>query len=79
MAVSKSIQSTALLIEVSSGINNKGELQFKKNSFSNVMPDAKPENVYNVAKALCEILSGETRRVYLRDTSIIVPISEPES
>ena len=76
MDVSKTIQSTALLIEVSAGVNNKGETQFKKKAFSNVMPDAKPENVFNVAKAICDILAGETRRVYLRDISIILPIGE---
>lgn len=76
MTISKSIQTTSLLIEVSNGVNKKGESQFKKKSFSKIIPSAAPENVYNVAKAISNILAGETRRFYLRDTSLVIPISE---
>lgn len=75
MTINKTIQNTSLLIEVTKGMNEKGETTYTKKSFANISPAAAPENVYNVAKAISEVLALETRRFYLRDTSLVVPIS----
>ena len=51
MAVSKEISTTALAIEVESGVDSKGNTTYSKKSFSGVKDGADPEKVYAVADA----------------------------
>jgi hypothetical protein len=52
MAVTKSIQTASLSIEVQSGTDVAGYPTYSKKTFFNVKTDAAPQNVFDVAEAI---------------------------
>ena len=71
MAVSKEISTTALAIEVESGVDSKGNTTYSKKSFSGVKDGADPEKVYAVADAIKGVLGANTRYYYLTEVSLL--------
>ena len=71
MAVSKEISTTALAIEVESGVDSKGNTTYSKKNFSGVKDGADPEKVYAVADAIKGVLGANTRYYYLTEVSLL--------
>lgn len=71
MAVSKSLSTTALAIEIESGVDSNGQTTYSKKSFSGVRGDADPEKVYAVADAIKGVLGANTRYYYLTEVSVL--------
>ncbi|MDS0527835.1 DUF1659 domain-containing protein [Clostridium sp. SHJSY1] len=72
MAVTKTIETSSLQIELESGKDASGNTTFKKKTFSNVRTDVDVQNVYDVAIAMKNVLNVATRDFYIIDSSSIV-------
>lgn len=72
MAVTKSIQTVSLSIEVQSGTDKAGDAIYSKKSFSNVKTDAAAENIYEVAEAIKDVLGADTRDYFINESSSLV-------
>lgn len=72
MAVTKTTQSVSLIISVEDTLNSKGEMTYKKKSFSNVNLNASAENIHNVATAISNVLSKATGDYTLKETSLLL-------
>ncbi|AGX42664.1 DUF1659 domain-containing protein [Clostridium saccharobutylicum] len=72
MAVTKSIQTTSLSIEVQSGTDKAGLPIYTKKTFSNVKTDAAAQNVYDVAEAIKGVMSAKTRDYFINESSSLV-------
>jgi hypothetical protein len=72
MAVTKTINASALLIEIESGKDSSGNTTYKKKTFSNVRTDADMQNVYDVATAIKNVLGVQTRDFFITDSSSII-------
>ena len=70
MAVSKEISTTALAIEVESGVDSKGNTTYSKRAFQG-KDGADPEKVYAVADAIKGVLGANTRYYYLTEVSLL--------
>ena len=72
MAVTKSIQTASLSIEVQNGTDVAGDPKYTKKTFSNVKTDAIPDNVYAVADAIKAVLEASTRDYFINESSSLV-------
>ena len=72
MAVTKSIQTASLSIEVQSGTDAAGDPTYSKKSFSNVKTDAVPQNVFDVAEAIKGVMEASTRDYFINESSSLV-------
>ncbi|NRT35547.1 DUF1659 domain-containing protein [Clostridium beijerinckii] len=72
MAVTKSIETASLSIEVQSGTDKTGDAIFSKKTFSNVKTDAAAQNVYDVAEAIKAVLSSNTRDYFINESSSLI-------
>jgi hypothetical protein len=72
MAVTKSLQTTSLSIEIQSGTDKAGDAIFTKKTFSNVRTDAAAQNIYDVAEAIKAVLSVQTRDYFVNEASSLV-------
>ena len=72
MAVTKSIKTASLSIEVQSGTDKAGDAIYSKKTFSNVKTDAAAQNVYDVAEAIKGVLEASTRDCFINETSSLV-------
>lgn len=71
MAVSKEISTTALAIEVESGVDSSGNTTYTKKTFSGVKDNVDPEKAYAVADAIKSVLGANTRFYYLTEVSLL--------
>ena len=69
MAVNKTVETASISIELQKGVDHAGDPIYSKKSFSNVKPDASPENVYFVAEAIKNLMEASTRDSFLNETS----------
>lgn len=69
MAVSKSLQTTSLSIEVQSGTDKAGDAVYTKKTFSNVKTDAAAQDIYDVAEAMKAVMSVKTRDYFVNESS----------
>ena len=69
MAVTKSIQTASLSIEVQSGTDKAGDPTYSKKTFSNLKTDAAVENIYDVAEAIKAVLEADTRHTFVNESS----------
>jgi hypothetical protein len=72
MAVTKSIQTASLSIEVQSGTDKVGDAIFSKKTFSNVKTDAAPQNIFDVAAAIEGVMEASTRDYFINESSSLV-------
>lgn len=72
MAVTKSIQTASLSIEVQSGTDKAGLPTYTKKTFSNVKTDAAAQNVYDVAEAIKGVMEAKTRGYFINESSSLV-------
>lgn len=68
MAVTKTTDSRSFSIQVRKGTDALGNPTYSKKSFSNVASDATDEKIFNVAKAIKEVILGETGGVFVNQT-----------
>ena len=71
MAVSKELMTTTLSIEVESGVDNKGNISYKKKNFSGIKGDATPEALATVADAIKLVLANQTRYTLVNEISML--------
>ena len=71
MAISKELMTTTLSIEVESGVDNKGNISYKKKNFSGIKGDATPEALATVANAIKLVLANETRYTLVNEISML--------
>lgn len=71
MAITKTVTSLTLTIEVEDALNSKGEMTYKRKSFSNVSAVAPAENIHNVATAISNVLAKPTGDYILKETSFL--------
>lgn len=69
MAVNKTVETASISIEIQKGVDRAGDPVYSKKSFSNVRPEALPENVYSVAQSIKNVMEASTRDSYLNETS----------
>lgn len=67
MAITKTIKSKTLAIEVQSGVDKAGDPKFTKKSFSNVKVSATDDAVLNTAQAIKAVMGSATRDVCLNE------------
>ena len=72
MAVTKSIQTASLSIEVQNGTDIAGDPKYAKKTFSNVKSDAAAQNVFDVAEAIKGVLEAPTRDYFINESSSLV-------
>lgn len=72
MALTKSIQTVSLSIEVQSGTDKAGDAIYTKKTFSNVKTDADPQNVYDVAEAVKGVMEAKTRDYFINESSSLI-------
>jgi hypothetical protein len=72
MAVTKSIQTASLSIEVQSGTDAAGDPTYTKKTLSNVKTNADVQNVFDVAEAIKGILEASTRDYFVNESSTLV-------
>mgnify|MGYP002573398364 CR=1 FL=1 len=72
MAISKELMTTTLSIEVESGVDNKGNISYKKKNFSGINRQATPEAIAAVADAIKSVLANETGYTFINESSILV-------
>jgi len=72
MAVNKVLNTTSFHIEVENGTDKTGATIYKKKTFSGVKPNVVPENVFEVAEAIKDVLSSAARDSYLNESSKLV-------
>ena len=72
MAATKVISTASLSIEVQSGIDKAGDAIYSKKTFSNVKTNAAPQNIYDIANAIKNVLEASTRDVFVNETSTLV-------
>lgn len=71
MAISKSLQTTTLSIEVQNGIDKYGSPVYKKKNFSGVNSDATPDALSTVADAISLVLANQTRYTLVNEISVL--------
>jgi hypothetical protein len=69
MAVTKTIDSLSLSIEVQKGVDKAGDAIYTKKAFSGMRTDASPENIYAVADAIKGVLEAKTRDYFINESS----------
>lgn len=72
MAVTKTLKTTTLNIEVESGQDKTGSTVYKKKNFSGVKVGATPESVNNVGEAIKLVLAADTRFTFVSEISQLV-------
>ena len=72
MAISKSINSTTLNIEVQKGLDKAGVPIYTNKSFANLRDDVDEQNAYDVAEAIKVVLAANTRSTSLTVSSDLV-------
>ena len=72
MAISKTINSTALNIEVQKGLDKAGVPIYTQKSFANLRDDVDEQNAYDVAEAIKGVLAASTRNTSLTVSSDLV-------
>lgn len=74
MAVTKTLKSKTLAIEVETGKDKAGDPIYGKKSFSGVKLTATDQAVYNVAEAIKSVLDVSTRDTYLNEVEVVANI-----
>ena len=74
MAVTKTINSKSLAIEVQSGTDTSGAATYSKKSFANLRNDCDEQNSYDVADAIKAVLSQPTRAYFFNNSSELTNI-----
>ncbi|NOW04203.1 hypothetical protein BCM20_002611 [Clostridium beijerinckii] len=69
MAVTKTIDSVSLSIEVQKGLDKAGDPIYTKKTFSGIKTDATPDNVYDVADAIKGVMEANTRYYFINESS----------
>ena len=71
MAVTKTIETASLSIEVQSGTDKAGDAIYSKKTFSGIKTAA-PQNVYDVAEAIKGVMEANTRDYFINESSTLV-------
>lgn len=74
MAVTATLKSKTLAIEVETGLDKAGDPIFSKKSFSGVKLTATDESVYNVAEAIKSVLSVNTGETFLNEVETVLNV-----
>jgi hypothetical protein len=69
MAVTKTIDSISLSIEVQKSVDKAGDPIYAKKTFANVKADANVQNIYDVADAIKGVLEAKTRDYFINESS----------
>ncbi len=69
MAVTKTIDSVSLSIEVQKALDKAGDPIYTKKTFSGIKTDATPDNVYAVADAIKGVMEANTRDYFINESS----------
>ncbi|WP_160683856.1 DUF1659 domain-containing protein [Clostridium sp. C2-6-12] len=72
MAINKVITETSLNIEVQKGADKSGDPIYSKRTFSHLRNDVDPQNAYDVATAIKDVLEANSRNVSLNVSSDLV-------
>lgn len=72
MAVTKSIETTSLSIEVQKGLDLAGDPIYSKKTFANVKTNAAPQDVFDTAEAIKGVLEAPTRDYFINESSSLV-------
>ncbi len=69
MAVTKTIDSVSLSIEVQKALDKAGDPIYTKKTFSSIKTDATHDNVYAVADAIKGVMEANTRDYFINESS----------
>ena len=72
MAVTKTLESLSLTIEIQKGVDKAGDPTYTNKTFANVKSDAPLDNVYAVADTIKGVLSSKTRSYFLNESSSLI-------
>ena len=71
MAITQNVQALSFFLKVADGVNQKGDMIYKRKTFSNLRKDADIEKIYNVADAISNLLSKDVADINLVKSSIV--------
>ncbi|NFG25125.1 DUF1659 domain-containing protein [Clostridium botulinum] len=74
--INELIVGCSLSIEVQSGTDKLGDPIYKKKTFSNLNPKIAPNDLYEVATALENVLSADCRNFFKNNTLKLMNVSE---
>ena len=74
MAVTATLKSKTLAIEVETGQDKAGDPIYGKKSFSGVKLTATNQGVYNVAEAIKSVLGVSTKDTYLNEVEVVANV-----
>ncbi|MCE5222032.1 MAG: DUF1659 domain-containing protein [Clostridium sp.] len=72
MAVTATMKSKTLAIEIQTGTDKAGDPIYGKKSFSGVKLTATDEGVYNVGEAIKSVLEASTRATLINEVETLV-------
>lgn len=72
MAITRSIETASLSIEVQSGTDKAEDTIYSKKTFSGAKTDAPVQNVYDVAEAIKGVMESSTRDFFINESSTLV-------
>jgi len=75
MAVEKTVTYSSMSLSFNQGLDEFGKEIIKKRTYSNVKPDATPENIFNVATAIGGLCKYTLEEVGLNERSTLVQIA----
>lgn len=74
MAITTTLKSKTLAIEVETGQDKSGDPIYSKKSFSGIKLTATDQSVYNVAEAIKTVLGVSTRDTYLNEVETVANV-----
>lgn len=74
MPAETSLVSKSLILEIENGTKSSGEILYRKKTFSGLNPNATPEDLLVVAKAIKAVLANNTGRFLESDLSELIEV-----
>ena len=72
MAVTKSLKTVSLSIEIQKGTDKAGDPIYSQKTFANVKSDAASQDIYDVAEAIKAVLDVKTRDTFINESSNLI-------
>lgn len=69
----ESLYKKVLVLSMQEGVDEKGKAIVKKYSYSNILMNAAPQNLFDAAKAIADLSNGSSIEFAAVDTKALLP------
>ena len=69
----ESLYKKVLVLSMQEGVDEKGKAITKKYSYSNILINAAPQNLFDAAKAIADLSNGSSLEFAAVDTKALLP------